>query len=318
MPKKKKKSKKLVISFHAISIAIIVAAYVLLIVGSYYWKDDHWYQVFNPFAKFPTDPEAPEYALDMLVRILSLCFVVITITHVVRLLLAILGARVKRGQSLASLLSSFAKYLGAIILIFAILGTLGIDTTVLLASAGILSLIVGLGAQPLIEDIFAGIFIVFEHTFEIGDIIVVDGFRGTVKEMGIRSTKIEDAGGDVKVINNSDIRTLINMTSKLSTAICDISISYSADIKKVEKVIAENLPKIKERHKSIVNGPTYVGVQSLSDSAVILRVIAECNETMRYQVQRDINRELKLIFDKNRISIPFPQIVVHQAEKEGE
>ena len=318
MPKKKKKSKKLVISFHAISIAIIVAAYVLLIVGSYYWKDDHWYQVFNPFAKFPTDPEAPEYALDMLVRILSLCFVVITITHVVRLLLAILGARVKRGQSLFSLLSSFAKYLGAIILVFAILGTLGIDTTVLLASAGILSLIVGLGAQPLIEDIFAGIFIVFEHTFEIGDIIVVDGFRGTVKEMGIRSTKIEDAGGDVKVINNSDIRTLINMTSKLSTAICDISISYSADIKKVEKVIAENLPKIKERHKSIVNGPTYVGVQSLSDSAVILRVIAECNETMRYQVQRDINRELKLIFDKNRISIPFPQIVVHQAEKEGE
>lgn len=318
MPKKKKKSKKLVISFHAISIAIIVAAYVLLIVGSYYWKDDHWYQVFNPFAKFPTDSEAPEYALDMLVRILSLCFVVITITHVVRLLLAILAARVKRGQSLASLLSSFAKYLGAIILIFAILGTLGIDTTVLLASAGILSLIVGLGAQPLIEDIFAGIFIVFEHTFEIGDIIVVDGFRGTVKEMGIRSTKIEDAGGDVKVINNSDIRTLINMTSKLSTAICDISISYSADIKKVEKVIAENLPKIKERHKSIVNGPTYVGVQSLADSAVILRVIAECNETMRYQVQRDINRELKLIFDKNRISIPFPQIVVHQAEKEGE
>ena len=316
MPKKKK-SKKLVISFHAISIAIIVAAYVLLIVGSYYWKDDHWYQVFNPFAKFPTDPEAPEYALDMLVRIISLCFVVITITHVVRLLLAILGARVKRGQSLASLLSSFAKYLGAIILVFAILGTLGIDTTVLLASAGILSLIVGLGAQPLIEDIFAGIFIVFEHTFEIGDIIVVDGFRGTVKEMGIRSTKIEDAGGDVKVINNSDIRTLINMTSKLSTAICDISISYSADIKKVEKVIAENLSKIKERHKSIVNGPTYVGVQSLSDSAVILRVIAECNETMRYQVQRDINRELKLIFDKNGISIPFPQIVVHQAEKEG-
>ena len=170
----------------------------------------------------------------------------------------------------------------------------------------------------LIEDIFAGIFIVFEHTFEIGDIIVVDGFRGTVKEMGIRSTKIEDAGGDVKVINNSDIRTLINMTSKLSTAICDISISYSADIEKVEKVIANNLPAIKKRHKSIVNGPTYVGVQSLSDSAVILRVIAECNETMRYQVQRDINRELKLIFDKNRISIPFPQIVVHQAEKEGE
>ena len=250
----------------------------------------------------------------MILRILSICFVVCTITHIVRLALKIIGPKLKRGQSLASLLSSFAKYLGAIILIFAVLGTLGVDTTVLLASAGILSLIVGLGAQPLIEDIFAGIFIVFEHTFEIGDIIVVDGFRGTVKEMGIRTTKIEDAGGDVKVINNSDIRTLINMTSKLSTAVCDISISYNEDIEKVERVLNENLGKIKDKYKSIVNGPTYVGVQSLSDSAVVIRIIAECNETMRYQVQRDINREIKIIFDQNKILIPYPQIVVHDAK----
>ena len=295
-----KKNKKAMITIHCIIIAIIVCAYVLLIVGSYFWNDEHWYQVFNPFVKFPTESKS------------------LTITHVVRLILNIIGLKIKRGQSLASLLSSFSKYLGAIILIFAILGTLGIDTTVLLASAGILSLIVGLGAQPLIEDIFAGIFIVFEHTFDIGDIIVVDGFRGTVKEMGIRTTKIEDAGGDIKVINNSDIRTLINMTSKLSTAICDISISYTDNIEKVEKVLNENLPKIKEKYKYIANGPTYVGIQSLSDSAVVLRVIAECNETMRYQVQRDINREIKILFDKNNITSPYPQIVVHTAKKDDE
>lgn len=313
-----KKNKKAMITIHCIIIAIIVCAYVLLIVGSYFWNDEHWYQVFNPFVKFPTESKSPDYVLDMFVRIVSLTFVVVTITHVVRLILNIIGLKIKRGQSLASLLSSFSKYLGAIILIFAILGTLGIDTTVLLASAGILSLIVGLGAQPLIEDIFAGIFIVFEHTFDIGDIIVVDGFRGTVKEMGIRTTKIEDAGGDIKVINNSDIRTLINMTSKLSTAICDISISYTDNIEKVEKVLNENLPKIKEKYKYIAKGPTYVGIQSLSDSAVVLRVIAECNETMRYQVQRDINREIKILFDKNNITIPYPQIVVHTAKKDDE
>lgn len=132
--------------------------------------------------------------------------------------------------------------------------------------------------------------------------------------MGIRTTKIEDAGGDVKVINNSDIRTLINMTSKLSTAVCDISISYNEDIEKVEQVLNENLGKIKEKYKAIVNGLTYVGVQSLADSAVIIRVIAECNEMMRYQVQRDINREIKIIFEKNNIQIPYPQIVVHDAK----
>ena len=201
-----------------------------------------------------------------------------------------------------------------LLLIFAALGTLGVDTAVLLASAGILSLVVGLGAQPLIEDIFAGIFIVFEKTFEIGDIIVVDGFRGTVKEMGIRTTKIEDAGGDVKVVNNSDIRTLINMTSKLSTAVCDVSIGYAEDIEKVEKVLAEHLAEIKAKCPAIVNGPSYVGVQSLAESAVVIRIIAECNEMMRYQVQRDINREIKIILDRNGIEMPYPQIVVHEAK----
>lgn len=310
-----KKNKKWMILSHSLIIAIIIAAYVLLIVGSYFWKDEHWYQVLNPFVEFPTKKTAAEYVLEMLVRIVSLSFLVITITHIMRLLLRIIGLKCKRGKALASLLSSFAKYLGAIILIFAILGTLGVNTTVLLASAGILSLIVGLGAQPLIEDIFAGIFIVFEHSFEIGDIIIVDGFRGTVKEMGIRTTKIEDAGGDIKVINNSDIRTLINMTSKLSTAICDVSISYFDDIERVEKVLNENLKKIKEKYKSIVNGPTYVGVQSLADSGVVLRIIAECNEMLRYQVQRDINREIKIIFDQNNITIPFPQIVIHETKE---
>ena len=316
--KKIKENKKVMIIIQCIIIAIIVAAYVLLIIGSYYWKDEHLYQVFNPFIKFPTETTSTEYVLDMFMRIVSLCFVVITLTHVVRLLLRIIGPKLKSRQSLASLLSSFAKYLGAIVLIFAILGTLGIDTAVLLASAGILSLIVGLGAQPLIEDIFAGIFIVFEHTFEIGDIIIVDGFRGTVKEMGIRTTKIEDAGGDVKVINNSDIRTLINMTSKLSTAVCDVSISYSDDIGKVEKVLKDNLGQIKNKYKAIINGPEYVGVQSLSDSAVVIRITAECNEMMRYQVQRDINREIKIIFDKNNITIPFPQVVIHESNESKE
>lgn len=311
---KSKNKKTLHIVINVLFIAIILVVYVLLFYGSVFWTNSYYYQVLNPFVDFPTDSGNQSYVPDIILRILSLSFVVISITYLIRFILKGIGPKLKRGQALASLLSSFAKYLGAIILIFAILGTLGVDTTVLLASAGILSLIVGLGAQPLIEDIFAGIFIVFERTFEIGDIIVVDGFRGTVKEMGIRTTKIEDAGGDVKVINNSDIRTLINMTSKLSTAVCDISISYNEDIEKVEQVLSENLGKIKEKYKAIVNGPTYVGVQSLADSAVIIRVIAECNEMMRYQVQRDINREIKIIFEKNNIQIPYPQIVVHDAK----
>ena len=236
---KAKKSKRLSLALEGLLVATALGACLLLLIGHYLWSEALWYRVLNPFLAFPFPSDDVNYVGYMALRLLALTFLVVSLTHLARVALSALARVLKRGRSLASLLSSFAKYLGAIVLIFAALGTLGVDTAVLLASAGILSLVVGLGAQPLIEDIFAGIFIVFEKTFEIGDIIVVDGFRGTVKEMGIRTTKIEDAGGDVKVVNNSDIRTLINMTSKLSTAVCDVSIGYAEDIEKVEKVLAE-------------------------------------------------------------------------------
>lgn len=311
---KTKKSKRLSLALEGLLVATALGACLLLLIGHYLWSEALWYRVLNPFLAFPLPSDDVNYVGYMALRLLALAFLVVSLAHLARVALSALARVLKRGRSLASLLSSFAKYLGAIVLIFAALGTLGVDTAVLLASAGILSLVVGLGAQPLIEDIFAGIFIVFEKTFEIGDIIVVDGFRGTVKEMGIRTTKIEDAGGDVKVVNNSDIRTLINMTSKLSTAVCDVSIGYAEDIEKVEKVLAEHLAEIKAKCPAIVNGPSYVGVQSLAESAVVIRIIAECNETMRYQVQRDINREIKIILDRNGIEIPYPQIVVHEAK----
>lgn len=132
--------------------------------------------------------------------------------------------------------------------------------------------------------------------------------------MGIRTTKIEDAGGDIKVINNSDIRTLINMTSELSLAICDVSIEYQESIERVESVIRNNLDKLRKCNKSIVNGPFYLGVQCLGSSGVVLRITAECNEMMKFQVQRDLNCAIKLLFDENKINIPFNQLVVHQPE----
>ena len=188
----------------------------------------------------------------------------------------------------------------------------GVDTTSILAGIGILGLIIGLGAQPLITDIIAGLFIVFENVFEVGDIIVIDGFRGTVKEIGIRTTKIEDAGGNIKVMNNSDLRSLINMTENLSLACCDMSIEYGESIERVEAILSNNLGKIKENIPDIVEGPFYRGVTELADSAVVLRFVAKCEESNKYQVERDMNRQFKLLFDQNNINIPFNQVVVHE------
>lgn len=244
------------------------------------------------------------------------CFVEIWfVTYTVRMLLSALLPKIKKGGAIVNLLCSFIKYLAALVIVFMILSAWGVNTTALLAGIGILSLIVGLGAQPLIEDIIAGLFIVFEKTFDVGDIIVVDGFRGVVKEIGIRTTKIEDAGGDVKVMNNSDLRTIINMTNELSLAICDVDIEYSESLERVETVIKDNLSQIRRNVPAIQDGPHYMGVQELGTSGVKIRLVAECHESTLFQTERDLNRQIKLVFDKNGINIPFTQVVVHEAKK---
>ena len=189
-------------------------------------------------------------------------------------------------------------------------------TVTIAASAGVLTLIIGLGSQALVSDILAGIFIVFEGDFQVSDIVIIDGWRGEVKSIGIRTTKLVDAGGNIKIMNNSDIRSIVNQTQELSVAKCYVSIGYEARIENVEAVIADNMDKLKEKIPAIIEGPFYKGVSELGESAVNLLFVAKCKEADIYQVQRDLNREIKIIFDDNNINIPFNQIVVHMGEED--
>ena len=248
----------------------------------------------------------------IIVRIISYTFFVFGISYVLRILLKLLLPFLKKTKGLMTILISVIKYSALLVWLFFVLSSFGVDTTVILAGIGIVSLIVGLAIQPLLSDIIAGLFIVFEDVFNVGDIIVADGFRGTVKEIGMRHTQIEDAGGNIKVINNSDVRALVNMTNQLSIAVVDMSIEYGESLERVEAIIAENLPKIKEAIPEIVEGPFYKGVSELSDSSVDLKFIAKCEEIAKYQVERDLKRQFKLLFDQNNINIPFPQVVVNK------
>ena len=221
----------------------------------------------------------------------------------------------KGGITAAKLFGSFVKYIVGLVAIIMMLGTLGVNTTALVASAGIVALIIGLGAQSLIADVVAGLFIVFEGEYKVGDIIVVDGWRGTVLEIGIRTTRIVDAGGNVKIINNSSIHAVINQTKQLSVAKAYISIEYGESLQRVELVIRDNLESIRKAIPQIVEGPFYKGVDALGESSVDLLFMANCKEEDIYIVQRALNRELKLLFDAHGISIPFPQIVVNEPVK---
>ena len=149
----------------------------------------------------------------------------------------------------------------------------------------------------------------------VGDIIVLDEFRGTVRNIGIRTTVIEDAGGNQKIVNNSDIRNLQNRSHNISVAVADIGICYEDRIEDVEKILIPALQDIYERNKNIyLAPPRYAGVEALADSAVVLRVVADVTEENIFVGRRTLNRELKILFDNNNIEIPFPQVVVHRGE----
>lgn len=240
--------------------------------------------------------------------------VIAAIANILLSLLAKITFESKKTITVTLLLLNLLKWIVAIAAVFLILWAWGANTTMMLASAGVLTLIIGLGSQALVQDILAGIFIVFEGDFQVGDIVIVDGWRGEVKAIGIRTTKLVDAGGNIKIINNSDIRSIINQTKELSVAKCYVGISYGDRIEKIEKIIADNLPKIKEKIPAIVEGPFYKGVTELAESSVNLLFVAKCKESDIYQVQRDLNREIKIVFDDNGVNIPFPQITVSYDE----
>ena len=284
---------------------VLIAYAVIMAFGSMMFPaTNEFWKSINIFGN------AGEY--NVIIRLVSYFIFCLGASWLLRFVLKLIAKPLKKGKAIVDILCSFVKYAAILTLLFFVLKTLGVDTTAILAGIGILGLVVGLGAQPLVADIIAGLFIVFEGVFDVGDIIVVDGFRGVVKEIGIRTTQLVDTGGNVKIINNAHVQTVINMTNQLSLAICDIGIEYGESLERVEAILKENFPKIREAIPDIKEGPFYKGVSELGDSAVVLRFAANCDEGAKYQVERDMNRQFKLLFDKYNINIPFPQVVVNQ------
>lgn len=238
---------------------------------------------------------------------------IITIGEVISTIAIILATHTfvksRRGITLTRLIFSFIRVIGAIVIVIVVLALWGVDTTALITGAGVLTLIVGLGLQSLISDVIAGLFIIFENEFNVGDIITVDGFRGEVVSIGLRTTKLM-ALGNVKIINNSDIRGVLNQTVEPSVAKAFVSIEYGESLARVDEVIEQNLKSI-AIDGVLEDGLTYNGINELGASRITLLFTAKCNEADIFAVQRAMNKELKLMFDNNGINIPIEQIVVY-------
>ena len=247
----------------------------------------------------------------MLNVVLALALVVL-ISNVLLIVLNLFRNRRGRIGTMVTVISSLIKYISVLVAFCWILSIIGVNVSTIFASVGIFALILGFGAESLVADLVTGVFILFENQYNVGDIVEIDGFRGKVKEIGIRTLSLEDTGGNIKIINNSELKNIVNRSNQRSVAVCDVSVSYNTDIEELEEKLVNMLQKIKAKHTDIFIGRVeFVGVEALADSGVVLRIIADVSEENIFKGRRLLNKEIKIMFDKDGIIIPYPQVDVH-------
>ena len=247
-------------------------------------------------------------------QVIAIILFMILAANIFKFVVERIHPKTGKGKSIHSLFSSVITYMIFLVACVWCLSVIGVNISTIFASIGILALIVGFAAESLIADIITGIFLVFEDEFNVGDIIEIGSFRGEVISIGVRVTCVRDSGGNVKMINNSDIRNVLNRSKSISKAVCDIPVSYNADLGEVEAALAEILKEIPKNYPEVFKeSVNYAGVQELAESSVNLRLVATMAEKDVFTAVRIMNREVKIGFDKAGIEIPFPQIVVHMS-----
>lgn len=219
----------------------------------------------------------------------------------------------KKSITIIKIINNVIKTIIIVLAILTIISVWGVDTKALLASLGIVGLVAGLAVQDLLKDVIAGAGIVFENEFDIGDNIQIGTFRGDVIDISLQTTTIRAYTGEIKIISNRNIAEVINYSRYPSRAIIDFGIAYDADKEKLDEAINKMLERI-DSLSYTVEKAQYLGVQSLDDSAVVHRIIADCKPNNDIPCRRDALKIVKEECDSSGVEIPFNQVVVHSAK----
>jgi moderate conductance mechanosensitive channel len=225
--------------------------------------------------------------------------------------------RGQRAETVGSVLRSVASFVIFGMAFVTILDKLGIPIGPLLASAGVAGVALGFGAQSLVRDFLSGIFMILEDQYGVGDVIDTGSAVGTVEEMSLRVTKLRDSSGVVWYVRNGEILRVGNHSQGWSTAIVDVAVAYDEDIPHVQNVIrevAETMAQDEDWDPKFVGDPVVAGVESVTSSAVTIRVVVKCTVNDHFGVQRELRERIKAAFDQEGIRVPvavFPSAPIN-------
>ena len=215
----------------------------------------------------------------------------------------------KRKKTIVNLIDNIIKFVIIMLAILALLEVYGIDTKSLIASLGLVGLILGLAVQDIIKDFLAGISIIFEGQYSIGDWVSINGFKGEVIPSNLRITKLKAYTGEIKMIANRTITELTNYSLDKANLIVDVDVAYESNIDKVKEVLDELCKTMKSDYN--LKNFECLGVQELSSSSIRFRLVANTNYSDQFSLDRSIKKEIVKIFAQNNITIPYTQVVVH-------
>ncbi|MAE70912.1 MAG: mechanosensitive ion channel protein MscS [Gemmatimonadetes bacterium] len=219
------------------------------------------------------------------------------------------GTRKRRETLLPVVKSAFryAIYLASIVLA---LSALELNPTPLLAGAGILGLVVGLGAQPLINDIVSGFFILFENLYLVGDFIETGSARGVVEVIDVRTTRIRDPDGQQHILRNGQIGEIINYSKSYTHAVVDVGVAYDSDLDRVYAVLEKVGIQFALEHPDVLAPTVVEGLDGFGESELPVRTITRVRPGTHNPVARELRRRIKVAFDEHDIEIPFARRVL--------
>lgn len=221
----------------------------------------------------------------------------------------------KKRTTITKLFKNIVKYLIVIIACLTILSIYGVNVKGMIAGLGITATIIGLALQDTIKDIINGISIILENYFIVGDIVTYGDFTGEIVEFGLKSTKIKNANGEILVVANRNIMEIKNLSQKEQKIFLKVSLPYEEDISKIENIIQKKIiPKLNKINNVIEDSPEYLGIEALADSSVVYLITFLCRRETHWQAKRDANKIILQEFNKENISIPYPQLEVHNGK----
>lgn len=215
-------------------------------------------------------------------------------------------------ETIQSLIVGLSKYIILLAVILATLATYGVNVSSVLAGLGIATAVLGLAFQDMAKDIIAGVSIVAQGLFEVGDIIEIDGFTGRVVGLGLKTTRIQNWKGPVKIITNRNISEVINYTKTHSIAIVDVFASYDSPTEKVVEALEAVKKRLEGKLENTIDEIVVWGVMDLGESGVKYRISVKTEPYKHFKTQRIFRKEIKDEFAKRKIKIPYKQIVVHE------